>query len=63
VGLHVYDIEWNVEVVGDAASVSHLIRRATAVSRDTAHGSGFTPQAHHHANDIVARFHQQGSGY
>jgi hypothetical protein len=57
---HVDDVEGDFQVGGDAARVSHLVRRTTAVSWRVRAAPWLAPQAHHHADDFVAGFDEQG---
>ena len=51
----------DAELVGDAAGVAHLRRRAAAIMRRATH-SRLRPQAHHHADHIITSARQQRRG-
>jgi len=57
--LGIDNIKGNVQSCGDATRLRHRVRCTTTIGLFLA---GFTPQAEHHANDVIALLLEQGGG-
>gem|GEM_PF-4906841 len=60
--LYIDEIEGHVELVGHLAGIVDALQATTFVGRAFA-STNFGPQPHHHANAVIALFHEQGRGY
>ena len=58
----VQNVKGDVELVGHAAGIGHLVGRAAAIGDRRAVTARLAPQPHHHAHDLVALFDEQSRG-